>query len=115
MNNARDNKNDPTRPDLDAALEALQAVVMAQKAQIDVLLASLESLLAALNSPESPFQGARLPAAARVPAGGQAPCFMIPVHPPQLERDFLDARVLGDPLDPQFQSLHQLMGRLKAA
>jgi hypothetical protein len=107
-------------PDLDAALEALQAVVMTQKAQIDALLASLEGLLTALNHPPTTGQ--------LVQAAAQPEQAMATVHPrfetrhlPQpmpranAELPGADAALLGNPADPQFASLHQLMGRLKAA
>lgn len=118
MNNAQDSnrQSEPTEPDLDAALEALRAVVMAQKDQIDALLASLERLLTSLNAP-SPLQSAERSAATVFQGVTQASCFSPLSQPSQAraQRDLSDARTLGNPLDPQFTSLHQLMGRLKAA
>lgn len=88
MNSQHDNmKQEQTEPNLEEALEALQAVVMVQKAQVDALLASLEGLLAALDAPLSPPR----------------------------QQTFADSSLLGNPQDPQFASLHQLIGRLKAA
>jgi hypothetical protein len=93
----------------DSTLEVLQAVVMTQKAQIDALRASLEGLLAVLNSPASslgtgwaqPLMAqAQTPPAECCPAGTSEP-----VRP--------DAGLLGNPSDPQFASMHQLMERLR--
>lgn len=103
--------------DLDSAIEALQAVVMTQKAQIDALLASLEGLLSALNSPASPLgKGWAQPLMAQAmqkslenqpaPLGSRRDIDTdaLPMSPNAL---------LGNPADPQFASLHQLMERLK--
>ncbi len=76
-------------PSLEGIIETLQAVVTAQKAQIDTLLVSLESLLASLDSSPQP-------------------------QPPVLCAS-MDSAWLGNPQDPQFASLHQLMARLKLA
>lgn len=83
MNTQRDTPE--KEPSLDEAIEALQAVVAVQKAQIDALLVSLEGLLATLNHrPQTPQAEDLKPRGA----------------------------LLGNPLDQQFASLHQLMGRL---
>lgn len=111
-------------PDLDSALEALQAVVLTQKAQIDALLASLEGLLAALNHPLTTagqlMQAAAQPEQDTVtgPSRMQAPRLPQPITSPTSphgEPPHAQAALLGNPADPQFASLHQLMGRLKAA
>lgn len=102
---AKNSVNSQQEPDLDAAIEALQAVVISQKAQIDALLASMEGLLAALNSSASPLgQGWAQPLMAQAMQKSleQKPAPVIP-----------SATLLGNPLDPQFAPLHQLMQRLK--
>ncbi len=89
---------------LDGSIEALQAVVLMQKAQIDVLLASVEGLLATLDK-------------ASVTRRDETPQAMS--LPPMDERNLnvchpdSDKSLLGNPEDPQFASLHELMGRLK--
>lgn len=110
------NAANPLQQDLEETIESLQAVVLTQKAQIDALLASLEGLLAALNSPASPLgQGWAQPLLAQAveKSAGRRPEPM----PPQLARENtvpenLDAGLLGNPLDPQFENLHRLMQRL---
>lgn len=103
--------------DLDSAISALQAVVMMQKAQIDALLASLEGLLSALNSPASPLgEGWAQPLMAQVM---QKSLENQPAPPGSTLNIDTDAEalspnaLLGNPADPQFASLHQLMERLK--
>lgn len=126
MNNAQHSteNHEQTGPDLDAALEVLQAVVMAQKAQIDALLASLESLLTSLPVSASLSQVAHvqwvqrpaLTERATVQTGADASCVSPPATPshPQAQAQVLGhSALLGNPLDPQFASLHQLMRRLK--
>jgi hypothetical protein len=103
--------------DLDSAIDALQAVVLTQKAQIDALLASLEGLLAALNSPTSPLgKGWAQPMMAQAmqksvehkPAPAEHTSLDISAQPAGP-----DAALLGNPSDPQFASMHQLMERLR--
>lgn len=103
--------------DLDSAIDALQAVVMTQKAQIDALLASLEGLLAALNSPASPLgKGWAQPPMAQAmqkslenkPAPAESSALDVNDQPAKP-----DAALLGNPADPQFASMHQLMERLR--
>ena len=74
------------KPDLEESVETLQAVVRAQRAQIDVLLASLQGLMAGLDGLE--------PVDSIPPEAGSKPD-------------------LGNPLDPQFACLHQLLARLR--
>lgn len=77
----------------DDTIESLQAVIRTQRAQIDVLLASLQGLIAALDVvvPESPIEEAR------------------PACPAEL-----GGAMLGNPRDAQFHTLHQLLARLRA-
>lgn len=99
-----DNKKpEQSDADLDVVLDALQTVVRAQKAQIDALLASLEGLLVALDAPKAALSP--LSPLAPVPPPSQT------VPSPLAQ----SAGLLGNPEDPQFASLHQLMGRLKVS
>ena len=74
------------KPDLEETVETLQAVVRAQRAQIDVLLASLQGLMAGLDSLE--------PADSIQAEAGSKP----------------DATLLGNPLDTQLACLQGLLG-----
>ena len=78
---------------LDAVLAALEAVVLTQKAQIDALLASLEGLQAAFNRKTV------------LEVGRSCESWSQPAPP--------DATLLGNPLDPQFASMHELLDRLR--
>lgn len=98
----------PSDPELDAALGALQAVVLAQKAQIDSLLASLEGLLGVLNHPSLPLHELLTkPQQTHLAAH-------LPLQEIRQPERILEAPLLGNPKDPQFANLHQLMQRLRS-
>lgn len=103
--------------DLDAATDALQAVVMAQKAQIDALLAGLEGLLVALNSPATPLeQGWAQPLmvqAMQKSLQGKPELVGPALVYERPKAACVDSTLLGNSMDPQFVQLHQLMRRLK--